>query len=325
MTTAESLMVDFADDTGLNSEKPPRRYLWTDAFAVCNFIQLSKKNNDESFRQLAIDLVDEVHKTLGKHRKDDPRQGWLSSKTHPTKNGLRIGKKLPERKKDEPYDERLEWERDGQYFHYLTKWMLALVKLGLFCEEKKYITWAADLVGASKAFLHDDKMYWKLSIDLTRPLVPSMGQHDPLDGYVTFQVVNKYSEVELIDSIKKMDYLAKRIQLATMDPLGIGELLVAAYRLDQMNEESAFLNKILDAAKSGIQFINPNTHGLAFRELGLAIGIEASKKMNNLKPYWDMEREIIEYWVNNSNWIEHKDINRVILATSLIPDEYLKF
>ena len=28
-------------------------------------------------------------------------------------------------------------------------------------------------------------MYWKMSIDLTRPQVSSMGQHDPLDGYIT--------------------------------------------------------------------------------------------------------------------------------------------
>ena len=27
--------------------------------------------------------------------------------------------------------------------------------------------------------------YWKMSIDLTRALVPSMGQHDPLDGYIS--------------------------------------------------------------------------------------------------------------------------------------------
>ena len=40
--------------------------------------------------------------------------------------GLRIGKPLPERRADEPLDERLEWDRDGQYFHYLTQWMHAL-------------------------------------------------------------------------------------------------------------------------------------------------------------------------------------------------------
>jgi hypothetical protein len=29
-------------------------------------------------------------------------------------------------------------------------------------------------------------IYWKMSIDLSRALVPSMGQHDPLDGFVTY-------------------------------------------------------------------------------------------------------------------------------------------
>jgi hypothetical protein len=29
-------------------------------------------------------------------------------------------------------------------------------------------------------------MCWKMSIDLSRPLVPSMGQHDPHDGYIIY-------------------------------------------------------------------------------------------------------------------------------------------
>jgi len=29
-------------------------------------------------------------------------------------------------------------------------------------------------------------MHWKMSIDLSYVLVPSMGQHDPLDGLVTY-------------------------------------------------------------------------------------------------------------------------------------------
>jgi hypothetical protein len=32
---------------------------------------------------------------------------------HPTQGGLRIGKALPERRVDEPFDEQLEWERAG--------------------------------------------------------------------------------------------------------------------------------------------------------------------------------------------------------------------
>lgn len=29
-------------------------------------------------------------------------------------------------------------------------------------------------------------MYWKMNIDLSHPQVHSMGQHDPLDGYLTY-------------------------------------------------------------------------------------------------------------------------------------------
>src|SRR5215831_21005427 len=34
------LMRSFADRTGLTSGRPKARYLWTDAFAVCNFLEL---------------------------------------------------------------------------------------------------------------------------------------------------------------------------------------------------------------------------------------------------------------------------------------------
>ncbi|MCE7698274.1 MAG: hypothetical protein K8E24_005360 [Methanobacterium paludis] len=58
-----------------------------------------------------------MHHTLGRHRDDDTRNGWISGlddekgERHPTKGGLRIGKKLNERKPDEPPSERLEWDR----------------------------------------------------------------------------------------------------------------------------------------------------------------------------------------------------------------------
>jgi hypothetical protein len=31
------------------------------------------------------------------------------------------------------------------------------------------------------------RMYWKMSIDLSYPLVSSMGHHDPLDGLITYR------------------------------------------------------------------------------------------------------------------------------------------
>ena len=64
---AEDLMVKFAYKTGLSSDLKPRRYLWTDAFAVCNFLGLFTITRDERFKHLALRLVDQVHYVLGRH------------------------------------------------------------------------------------------------------------------------------------------------------------------------------------------------------------------------------------------------------------------
>jgi len=37
---SEEIMLEFAYETGISSNLKPRRYLWTDAFAVCNFLEL---------------------------------------------------------------------------------------------------------------------------------------------------------------------------------------------------------------------------------------------------------------------------------------------
>jgi len=177
----------------------PRRYLWTDAFAVCNFLGLYQETGGEEFKDLALKLVDQVHDTLGRHRKDDSRTGWISGldeedgRLHPTKGGLRIGKQLQERGSNDPFNERLEWDRDGQYHHYLTKWMHTLNRVSRVTGDLKFNTWAVEPAKPAHArFVYalsyggPKRMNWKMSIDLSRPLVPSMGQHDPLDGFVTY-------------------------------------------------------------------------------------------------------------------------------------------
>src|SRR5216684_2205383 len=58
------------------------------------------------------------------------------------RGGLRIGKKLPERSAGEPFDEQLEWDRDGQYFHYLTKWMHALDQVARSTKQPRFNLWA---------------------------------------------------------------------------------------------------------------------------------------------------------------------------------------
>ena len=49
----EDLMVGFARRTGLVVEiADPRRYLWTDAFAVCNFLELYRRTREERYLDL---------------------------------------------------------------------------------------------------------------------------------------------------------------------------------------------------------------------------------------------------------------------------------
>lgn len=55
LSTVDEIMTEFAELTGLTQEgKVPRRYLWTDAFAVCNFLELYRQTSDEKYRGLAI-------------------------------------------------------------------------------------------------------------------------------------------------------------------------------------------------------------------------------------------------------------------------------
>src|ERR1700751_2566082 len=114
---AAQLMSAFAFRTGLYpASENQQRYLWTDAFAVCNFLELFKRTGDGLYRRRATDLIDQVHQVLGRYRRDDVRQGWISGldeqsgQKHPTRGGLRIGKPLEERQVDETHAQPMEWE-----------------------------------------------------------------------------------------------------------------------------------------------------------------------------------------------------------------------
>jgi hypothetical protein len=153
---AVRLMSEFAIRTGLSSTaQDQQRYLWTDAFAVCNFFELFERTGDQEYLRCATELIDQVHRVLGRYRHDDVRGGWISGldeetgRRRPTAGGLRIGKPLKERGAGEPLDERLEWDRDGQYFHYLTKWMHALCQASFVTRKSEYARWAVELAEAA--------------------------------------------------------------------------------------------------------------------------------------------------------------------------------
>jgi hypothetical protein len=374
--SAIELMDAFDERTGIASDRLQQRYLWTDAFAVCNLLGLSRATGDERYKALALRLVDRVHQVLGRHRSDGPRKGWISGlpdregEDHPTQGGLRIGKRLPERGAGQPFDEALEWERDGQYFHYLTKWMHALDLVARSTRDPRFSRWAGELAAKAHASFSytpsgggRSRLYWKMSIDLSRPLVSSMGQHDPLDGFVTLVQLQTTAMAlsagpRLDREIADLASMMEGSDWTTADPLGLGGLLMDAYRVQQLVQQGApvkgeLLEQLLESARVGLsdyarqdELRRPAAARLAFRELGLAIGLQAAERMSRAldapregpraRPevrklleavlrHASLRVEIEDFWLRPEHrraqsWTEHRDINEVMLATSLAPD-----
>lgn len=149
------------------------------------------------------------------------------------------------------------------------------------------------------------------------------------------------------------------LELASSDPLGIGGLLVDAHRLEQLirsdlPSEEGLLEQLLAAALAGLQSYArngelqaPAAYRLAFREFGLAIGMRAARRMSQtavqggaihsfkvkaqleaLRRYASLGDAIEAFWrrpeaQQENTWIEHRDINEVMLATYLAPDGFL--
>jgi hypothetical protein len=115
------------------------------------------------------------------------------------------------------------------------------------------------------------------------------------------------------------------------------------------------VTKLLGAAHTGLRHYAANDelqapaeYRLAFRELGLAIGLEAVERLSRhagqggsvaeenirrelkaLSRYIPLSRQICEYWLdplqrNSYTWSEHRDINEVMMATVLAPDGFLE-
>ena len=148
---------------------------------------------------------------------------------------------------------------------------------------------------------------------------------------------------------------------ATEDPLGTGGLLADAFRLAQLmvgcNVTGPLsVASLLADCEAGLHaFVRSGSldqraeYRLAFRELGLAIGLHALMKLQGLigrnpdrfatgeglprllarlNEFSYLCDEIERFWMHathqeNQTWCEHEDINAVMLATSLAPDGFL--
>jgi len=370
-SAARHLMEEFAERTGLLSPGAPQvRYLWTDAFAVCSYLTLYLRTGADEYRDLAVRLIDSVHHVLGRYREDDARNGWISGldetegERHPTAGGLRIGKPLRERGPNDPYDDRLEWDRDGQYYHYLVKWMHALGRAAAVLGDARYHVWAVELAEASYAgFTYAPRtggprrMVWKMSTDLERPLVPSEGAHDPLDGLVASCELRVTASDEVLPrprldtQIQELARMCAGRSWVSDDPLGVGGLLMDACWVEALlspgNEVAGVSAPLrarlwedasasLSAVVSRYPFGAPVTQRLGFRELGLVIGLrgvaaatEVAGVPDDVIRYLPLADRVLATWLDpraraHAPWTSHEDINDVMLATALAPDEFLR-
>ncbi|MBU1642607.1 hypothetical protein KKE54_04545, partial [bacterium] len=163
-------------------------------------------------------------------------------------------------------------------------------------------------------------------------------------------------ELRLESETAQMARIAQEINWTTDDPLGIGGLLSDALILTQlvisgkMEHLCEMLSTVLTHTKNGMtafmrtDILNyPSVYRLAFRELGLSIGLHALDKiqqllsghtaffpnrlllraqLEELTTYLPLCAIIENFWLEPENqksatWSEHLDINSVMLATSL--------
>jgi hypothetical protein len=130
-------------------------------------------------------------------------------------------------------------------------------------------------------------------------------------------------------------------------------LMIDAYRVQQLvqqgsSQDAKLLERLINASLSGLdryarsgELQQPARLRLAFRELGLAIGLHAVERMHQtakdevlrkqlevLMRYMPLREEIEVFWRNPANqrtsaWTDHHDINEVMLATTLMPEGFL--
>jgi hypothetical protein len=332
------------------------RYLWTDAYGVCNFLTAFHETGERRYLEMADQLITDVHNTLGRDRRGHRRLAGATDE-RPTLAGLRIGKVQEEGSRD----------GDGQYFHYLTKWAFALNRMSIATQQRIYNDWAVDLLkSVHPRFVHarDEevpRMYWKISVDMSRPWVVSEGNLDPFDGYVTYRIVNERAkeiarsqpapaltpppgvrpavddhsryvaaaigtgtslsmgplEAEILDMRKMVQ--VKIMGYHSTDPLDLGESLWVAHFFPEEEWSRVMTGRALQSLEllwKEGEFHMQPSQRLAFRELGTTIGVQV---VPNARTLW-MPRvaELHQFW-EPTIFRRDSDITPVMFASSLIP------
>lgn len=224
---------------------------------------------------------------------------------------------------------------DGQYHHYLTIWMFALNRLSMASKDSKWNEYAVSLAKAihPRFFVGRDterpRMVWKIAMDMSRPLVTSQGNLDPIDGYVIFRKLQAASggketlKEEIGDYQRVMERKGKHF--VSSDTLDLGMSLWTSHWMDQREEWAADLAKrcvsqMRQLFENGYLEGNPR-YRLAFREYGTAMGIGCAKPDDYLEK---QRQKIVDIWeqYKSSTPGDLRPISEVMRAAAIVPGAF---
>lgn len=323
-------------EAGLCADQRQRRYLWTDAFGVLAYVSLidvfrTRGNEDEvqKYEWAAHRLVDVVHECLGKPRstrqvdamKPDNTTGFSS----PTGLvGLRIGK--VDTKLVTDYGMRY----DGQYWHYIDKWLLALTRLGRIEDGVRIAKTVFPYFFFDGSIGHDGGgIRWKLSVDATPPpeLRQTQANEDTLSALIVYSILEnaRCRTIETSNGASAVTSLEPEIQKlrqalqfykprVTDDPLGWG--LEAFY--DQFLRGHPRQQAL---SSLSMQALHPSHLSLPFRLYGAIIG---ARLAGPALASPDIVDRLVELSLQHQAQAlaggheEHSSINRVMLAMCLL-------
>lgn len=100
-----------------------------------------------------------------------------------------------------------------------------------------------------------------MSVDLSRPQVAGISPHDALDGCVTFRQLSRAGApgegAALEEEIGTLRALSAERDWGTSDPLGIGGVLLDAFRIatlpDRTAADEGLIRDVLAGADAGLQ------------------------------------------------------------------------
>ena len=270
------------------------RYLWTDAFGLILLVSLHRETGEPRWLDQAEELVAAVDRVLGRPR------------------GFRIG--------EAP-------QRDGQYYHYLAMWLVALARLG-----EHDPVWRARGVAIARDIhrpfvLPGRGVVWKMTEDLSAPYPGyGLGAMDAFDGYVAYRLLDAEA---LAPEIAEMKALidAQYPSLVIDQELGLGMMLWLAHFFPdepwaqvQQRRSIAALDRLWTDPPG---YFARASHALkvriAFANYGVSLGLQAAgiwpERVERLNGYFEAYRSGDEY--------DREAITHVMACTSHFPGAFI--